>query len=91
MKINFLRHLQLVNFYFYVKTALHHTAWKQIKILFDTTCLISSAQKNEYRIQQIWIHYSTQFGIPYNNLSMKEDVNHLQTLRYLRQMLWCHH
>jgi len=72
-------------------TAFHHTASKQLKNFFDTTRLTSSAQKNEYCIQQIGIHYSTQFGIPCNNVPVKEGVNHLRTSCYLRQMPWCHH
>ena len=37
------------------KTALHHTAPKQLKISFETTCPISLAHKNGHRIRQIWI------------------------------------
>jgi len=47
----------------YVKTSFHHTASKQLKIFFDPTRPISSAHRNEHHIQQIWIHYITQFGI----------------------------
>jgi len=35
------------------KTALYHTAPKQLKIFFETTCLISLAHKNGHRIRQI--------------------------------------
>jgi len=35
------------------KTALYHTAPKQLKIFFETTCPISLAHKNGHRIRQI--------------------------------------
>ena len=37
------------------KTALHHTAPKQLKIFFKTTRPISLPHKNGHRIRQIWI------------------------------------
>jgi len=33
------------------------------KFVFDPTRPISSVHGNKHRIQQIWIHYITQFGI----------------------------
>jgi len=39
------------------KTALHHTAPKQLKIFFETTRPISVAHKNGHRIRQICIRY----------------------------------
>ena len=54
------------------KTALHHTAPKQLKIFFETTCPILLARKNGHRI------HITQFGISCTNLSTKEGVNHLR-------------
>jgi len=38
-----------------------------------------SAHRNGNRIQQISIYYVIQFGIPCNNLSAKQGVNHLRT------------
>jgi len=59
----------------------------------NTPDFVSSQEWKPHK--QISIYYIIQFGIPCNNLSAKNGVNHLQTQRssecYLRQMAWCCH
>ena len=68
------------------KTALHHTAPKQLKIFFETTRPISLAHKSGHRIRQIWICKITQLGISCKNLSTKEGVNHLRISKIFRML-----